>query len=313
MLGATIQVLILSLLSVFIIHMILTIVHAHHSRTTQSVNMKHYEVNGDDAQYDDPPYDVLHVTAEEELMSEDDTEGNRRLPKHNKKRRPRRNRQKQRHHVDHNIHPESITEEESTYLNDTQQISHFSNHEASLSPSTHKDDKFESMEDQLKEWMLKETSNLGKVFNNKDDHKISTSKPVSAMEPHTSSHSWSQVNQKGSDGMNSSADGQSSTSIDSLFAKQQIELQKAHEDQSPTQSDVDKNESCHISSNDVMQLQVATIPHSTTDHTTSSSLPGNGIPDISCDGKGYTNPMNADDLGGGLKAFDTAMGSFAAF
>ena len=100
---------------------------------------------------------------------------------------------------------------------------------------------------------------------------------------------------------NTSADGQSATSIDALFASKQPE----HDEPTDATSAMPSH---------AVQLQVATLPAKRSTSTKQAQAPGTGIPTTACDGSGYTNVMNADrGMSGGLQAFDTAMGSFAAF
>ena len=169
---------------------------------------------------------------------------------------------------------------------------------------------FAHMEDELKAWMRRETSSWadGPPAND-SGAAVPTAADANADAPAAAAVA------------NTSADGQSATSIDALFAQQQQSLEQTQAQQERASKPA--TQSTDDAPNDLMQLQVATVPRSTATASTtrasaktkraSSAFAGTGIPDAQCDGTGYTNPMNADDLGGGLKAFDTAMGSFAAF
>lgn len=189
----------------------------------------------------------------------------------------------------------------------------FSDAEEEETPSTSAPD-FAHMEDELKAWMRRETSSWASGANKAAPARDSSAAVPTAADATAAAPAAAGV-------ANTSADGQSATSIDALFAQQQQSLERtqakqAHATKTATQ-DTDDVPS------DLMQLQVATVPRSTATASAtrasvkakraSSAFAGTGIPDAQCDGTGYTNPMNADDLGGGLKAFDTAMGSFAAF
>lgn len=169
---------------------------------------------------------------------------------------------------------------------------------------------FAHMEDELKAWMRRETSSwAGGPPANDSGAAVPTAADASDAVPAAAGVA------------NTSADGQSATSIDALFAQQQQSLEQTHAQQARASQPATK--ATDDAPSDLMQLQVATVPRSTATASTtrasaktkraSSAFAGTGIPDAQCDGTGYTNPMNADDLGGGLKAFDTAMGSFAAF
>lgn len=169
---------------------------------------------------------------------------------------------------------------------------------------------FAHMEDELKAWMRRETSSwAGGPPTNDSSAAVPTAADATAAAPAAAGVA------------NTSADGQSATSIDALFAQQQQSLERTQAQQ--TRASKPATQATDDAPSDLMQLQVATVPRSTATASAtrasakvkraSSAFAGTGIPDAQCDGTGYTNPMNADDLGGGLKAFDTAMGSFAAF
>ena len=169
---------------------------------------------------------------------------------------------------------------------------------------------FAHMEDELKAWMRRETSSwAGGPPANDSSAAVPTAADATAAAPAAAGVA------------NTSADGQSATSIDALFAQQQQSLERTQAQQARASKPA--TQATDDAPSDLMQLQVATVPRSTATASAtrasvkakraSSAFAGTGIPDAQCDGTGYTNPMNADDLGGGLKAFDTAMGSFAAF
>lgn len=169
---------------------------------------------------------------------------------------------------------------------------------------------FAHMEDELKAWMRRETSSwAGGPPANDSGAAVPTAADATAAAPAAAGVA------------NTSADGQSATSIDALFAQQQQSLERTQAQQARASKPA--TQATDDAPSDLMQLQVATVPRSTATASAtrasakakraSSAFAGTGIPDAQCDGTGYTNPMNADDLGGGLKAFDTAMGSFAAF
>lgn len=169
---------------------------------------------------------------------------------------------------------------------------------------------FAHMEDELKAWMRRETSSwAGGPPANDSSAAVPTAADATAAAPAAAGVA------------NTSADGQSATSIDALFAQQQQSLERTQAQQARASKPA--TQATDDAPSDLMQLQVATVPRSTATASAtrasakakraSSAFAGTGIPDTQCDGTGYTNPMNADDLGGGLKAFDTAMGSFAAF
>lgn len=161
---------------------------------------------------------------------------------------------------------------------------------------------FANMEDELKAWMKRETSNWSKTSElSKDGSRVQSVLPTEAdatVVPATAGVE------------NTSADGQSATSIDSLFAEQQ----KALHAKSP---DNTSSGNINNTSTESLQLNVATLPRSNrtarTKRSSAKTPTGTGIPNVQCDGSGYTNVMNADGVRQGLQAFDTAMGSFAAF
>lgn len=160
---------------------------------------------------------------------------------------------------------------------------------------------FANMEDELKAWMKRETSNWSKTS---DLSKAGTT--IQSVSP-TEADATAVPATAGME--NTSADGQSATSIDSLFAEQQKALLTKSQHKASSGNIIN-------TSTDSLQLNVATVPRSNRSARTkrSSNPPtGTGIPNVQCDGAGYTNVMNADGIGKGLQAFDTAMGSFAAF
>lgn len=161
---------------------------------------------------------------------------------------------------------------------------------------------FANMEDELKAWMKRETSNWSKTSELAKDgasaQSVSPTETGATAVPATAGVE------------NTSADGQSATSIDVLFAEQQ----KALLTKSPDNA---SSSSIQSTSTDSLQLNIATVPRSNrsvrSKRSTAKPPTGTGIPNVQCDGAGYTNVMNADGVGKGLQAFDTAMGSFAAF
>lgn len=142
---------------------------------------------------------------------------------------------------------------------------------------------YTSMEDELKAWMRRETTSWA-----------GESAPATGEAAASAAVAGT---------ANTSADGQSATSIDALFASKQPELDAHIDDTTGTMP------------SQAVQLQVATLPATRSTSTKQAvQAPGTGIPTTACDGSGYTNVMNADrGMSGGLQAFDTAMGSFAAF
>lgn len=161
---------------------------------------------------------------------------------------------------------------------------------------------FANMEDELKAWMKRETSNWSKTNDlTKDDSRVQSVSPTETDVAAVPANAGVE---------NTSADGQSSTSIDALFAAQQ----KALFTKSPDNA---SSSSIQNSSTESLQLNVATVPRSNrsvrTNRSSAKQPTGTGIPNVQCNGAGYTNVMNADGIGKGLQAFDTAMGSFAAF